>query len=902
MTRGIRADAVCQRTESSRVLLQPPSAMAVLFRPSVTRAAAGRAEARRQVRAAHEAGVDGLAVCRLGSDLIDVIVVDVWSSILDDLDPGDRDLILGRIAVVAHGGYGRRQMAPSSDVDLMLLHDVGRSARATGVVASVAQRLLQDLFDAGFAVGQSVRTVSEAIRLAGSDATIFSTLLDTRLLSGAADLLARLQSRQATLASRGRRRLVDLLLAARREEAARYGDTVFLLQPNVKRSPGGLRDVQLAGWLERVGGKGDADGIGRGPDLLAPIDRTSLEEAAAFLTDLRVELHLHADRAVDELSRDEQVRIAAKRGIEAQGGLLGVERFMQEYFHRRVAEIVASLSFLVEQTTRLNWMTTGLVGHRVDGCFLIGRASVAILPEAIERVATSSERVIRLVELGMLYELPIEPSSWTAVRAATPQRAGTVDAAARSRFLGLVEQPGRLGEALRRLHEVEVLEAVIPDYGRARCLLQFNNYHKYTVDEHCILAVEKARELAGRTDWLGVLWGQMRRKRPLLLALLLHDLGKGQERDHSDVGAEIARRVAAAFELPAEEAEIIELLVQKHLVMAHFAFRRDVGDDSLIVGFAREVGSPEVLRMFTALTVADVSAVGPDVWNRWKADLLADLYFSTLRFLDDEGPVTAAEERRREVLEMLTARAADEPVRSIAGRLPRGYLRATPVARIVEQLGRLARLTPGQSFVVPQWQADSDTVSITVGLREPAPPGIFHRLTAALAGQRLEVLAADVHTLPEGFLIDHFQVRDGDYAGEPPEERFADVVSAMRSALAATQLPTPPRRWNPFAPQLPRATRQPPRVRFDNESSADTTILEVFAHDSDGLLAALARVIFEQGLSIQRAKIGTYLDQVVDCFHVVDRASGEKLVDPERQAGIRRALETVAAPVTGPGE
>jgi [protein-PII] uridylyltransferase len=241
----------------------------------------------------------------------------------------------------------------------------------------------------------------------------------------------------------------------------------------------------------------------------------------------------------------------------------------------------------------------------------------------------------------MIHDLPIDPATWAAVRGQLAGVAAT--AAARERFLGLFARPQRLGAALRKLHEVGALEILIPEFTHARNLLQFNNYHKYTVDEHCILAVERAAELQNDTSWLGDVWRQLNRKQPLLLALLVHDLGQGFIEDHSALGARMARDVAARFGLPPDEAEIIEFLVLKHLTMAHQAFRRNTDDDSLVVRFAREVGSPEVLRMLAVLTAADVSAVGPGVWTRWKADLLGELYFRTLGTLDGESPSVAAD-------------------------------------------------------------------------------------------------------------------------------------------------------------------------------------------------------------------------------------------------------------------
>jgi [protein-PII] uridylyltransferase len=303
--------------------------------------------------------------------------------------------------------------------------------------------------------------------------------------------------------------------------------------------------------------------------------------------------------------------------------------------------------------------------------------------------------------------------------------------------------------------------------------------------------------------------------------------------------------------------------------------------------------------MLSLLTAADVSAVGPGTWTKWKADLLGDLHYRALGHLDGEAPSLAADHGRRELAPLLADRDPDDPVVRIARRLPAAVLRDTPVARVVEELGRLARLPVDGVFAAARWQAETGTVVVSVGTREQVAPGIFHRVTGALAAQRLEILAADIHTLDDGIVLDHFTALDPDYAGEPPADRLADIAAAIRVAVKADQPPVFNRVWNPFAPRVAPAGALPVRVAFDIESSAETTIVEVFAHDSPGLLYGIARALFDAGLSVRSARIGTYLDQVVDAFHVTDR-QGRKVTDPVLLAAVRGAIERAATPLTAP--
>jgi [protein-PII] uridylyltransferase len=886
--------------------MMPNEAIPIAVRPAAARAAAAVVALRRRIAEQHAAGADPLATVALATELFDAVIGDVWRATLADLAPVQA-AAAAKVAIVAHGGYGRREMAPYSDIDLMILYEAADGS----AIAAVAARLVQDLFDAGLQVGQSVRTVSEACRLATADATILSTLLDCRTIAGPTTLADKLSARLRRIVRRSPRRYAEALIAARQEEADRFGQTVSLLEPNVKRSPGGLRDIQLVRWLAVVLHAAEsldelvaAGGISRS-------DANVLREAARFLTGVRLDIHLATDRAADDLSRDHQLRISSERGIESMDGLLGVERLMREYtgHARGVKRVADSVIASVSGRSSTGRLAAGLLGHRVEGLFRVGPTDVAALGGLEERIAQDPAAILRLQELAMLHGLPVNGTTWDTVRRAGSERPwgdGPPTAAASAIFLGLFEPPtaavrqwhDTLGDTLRRLHEVGVLEHFVPGFGHARDLLQFNNYHKFTVDEHCIHTVEECLRCEADGGWLGRQWRLLTRPRPLLLASLFHDLGKGFPEDHSEVGARLARATCVRLGVPADEAEIIEFLVRRHLIMAHIAFRRDVGDDSLVVEFAREVGSPEVLRMLALLTAADVSAVGPGVWTKWKADLLGDLHARTQDVLAGEAPGEEAARSREAAMRLVSERPADDPVVKRIVDLPPAAFRGVAPARVVEEIGRLCRLPTDGVFAIARWQPETATISISVGTHAQMADGIFHRVAGALAAERLGILAADIHTLRDGSVLDRFTVRDDDFAGPPPPDRLADIVAAMRGAVVGAEPPAIPQRWNPFAPQVQQpAATIPPRVLFDTESSKDATIIEVFAHDSPALLFRLARAIHGERLSVRSARIGTYLDQVVDAFHVTD-ADGRKVIDADRLVAVQQAIERVIEPTT----
>ena len=878
------------------------------FSPTVLRGRAALAALRLRLVAERAAGTPPRSIARIASDLTDGLVLDVWRSVLDDLRAGadPKGSEVDRLVLVAHGGYGRRCQAPFSDIDLMLLHP----ASADSVVAAAARRLLQDLFDIGLEVGQSVRTVSEATRLARTDATVFSTLIEARLLdgpSGAGEPFDKLSRDLAALAGRAPERMAAKLCEARGKEAARYGESAALLEPNVKRSPGGLRDLHLVHWLGYVthGTTDDAALVAAG--MLAPRDVAALDDALDYLTGIRIDLHLAAGRAADDLTRQEQQRLAETRGLPSPPGLLPVEVFMREYFRHtrevvRIAENVKARA--VRRPRRVSWVS-GILSHRVDDRYLVGPTTVAVLPARRAEVAASLAAILRLLELSQTYGWPIDSDTWDAIRGAVGASAdagGTVTSALPADvcagFLALFDRPERLGASLRRLHDIGLLERIIPEFAHARDLLQFNNYHKYTVDEHSIRAVEAAVAHGAAKGWMANLWRHLGRRRLLLLALLIHDLGKGYEEDHSEVGRRIAEGVSSRLGLSTEEGEILSFLVHRHLVMAHLAFRRDSSDPALVVRFACEVGSPEVLAMLTLLTAADVTAVGPGVWTEWKSDLLADLHARTLGVLDGEGPSLSAEHYRRGLESLLQEWEPDDPVVRIGRQLPSATLRDLPPQQILEELVQLARLPADGIFVATRWQPDTSTVAVTVGTRESVAPGVFHRVTGALTSQRLEILAAGIHTLDDGIVIDHFTVLDPDFTGAPPPDRFADIATAIRAGIKADRAPTFTPRLNPLAPRPSPAGGHPVRVAIDNASSDTSTIVEVFATDAPGLLYRIASTLFDAGLSVRSAKVGTYLDQVVDGFHVTDQTGG-KIVDVERLERVRKALEVAVTSAPG---
>jgi [protein-PII] uridylyltransferase len=383
------------------------------------------------------------------------------------------------------------------------------------------------------------------------------------------------------------------------------------------------------------------------------------------------------------------------------------------------------------------------------------------------------------------------------------------------------------------------------------------------------------------------------------MALLIHDLGKGHLEDHCELGRLIARETAALLHLSDDEGEDLEFLVARHLLMNHLAFRRDTSDEQLIVKFAVEVGTPEMLQMLFVLTAADLAAVGPDAWTGWKAEVLTDLYHRTMQHLAGESPTTSHGEYLiscHEKVRELLGPNADEPwfLRQLKS-LPVGYLHSTAPEQIAADLKLLSQLGPDEVSAHGRYQPETHTVQFTVGTSEGVAPGVFHRLTGALTSQGLEILSAQINTLADHIVLDRFCVHDPDYVEDPPESRLDAVCHALCASLRSDAKPPLFRRtWQADRLPHPNTAFQQTRVRIDNTTSDQYTIVDVFTIDRRGLLYLIAQTLYELELSVWRAKIGTFLDQVVDVFYVTDR-SGRKLNDAARLQAIRQRLIDVIA-------
>lgn len=868
------------------------------LRPSVLAARQQLAEGRAQLREQHDRGLEGPRVCAKLTSLIDTAISQLYDAYLQELPSVEEAQLRGRVALVAHGGYGRRQQAPYSDVDLMVLYEGKRDEQ----IRQLASRLTQDICDVCQSLGHSVRTPREAVERARDDVQIATSLVESRLLLGNSEIYGHYSDGMKAMFERRGATMAPAIIAERRKERLQYGETVYLLEPNVKRSRGGLRDVQLLRWLWYIkAGVSDPDRL-HTMGVLSKFDYRRLISAQSFLLRVRNEMHFHAGDACDGLDRAGQLRLAASLQYRGREGMLPVEQFMRDYFHHtnHVWQLTHRLAEMMQPVSRMSRVLQPVLTRKTEDDFQVGRTEVSAASRAISRMVQHPEVVLKLVDLARFEGKRISQDTWHFIYRTAPQYPSEPSPAVVAEFLKIIAVPLRLGELLRRLLELGVLEKIIPEYSHARSLLQFNQYHKYTVDEHCIRTVEEVTKFLARQDTLGDVYRSLDDKTTLHLALLLHDLGKGFEEDHSDVGVRIARKTGERFGLPEEHIQTLEFLIHKHLRMSHFALKYDTTQPQLVARFAEEVGTQERLNLLFLVTCADLAGVGPDVLNNWKIEVLSDLYFAASRRLS-AAEEKAAEERqqaaRRAVWQLLTPHEQkDSWFERLLEAFPEMYVAKHSSEAVAETLRRLRQLPPRAGTAWANYLPETDTLEFVAGIDQGSGRAIFSSMAGALTGQKMQIMAAETYPLAEGLMLLRYVAWEPESPGKPTDARVEEICEALVGSIDSDQTPVFPKILGREQKEAGAAlTNLPHKIRTNNELSDACTIVEVFTVDRRGLLYRLARALHDLRLLIRFAKIGTYLDQVVDVFYVTER-DGQKPSTEERHEEIRAALMRILEP------
>ncbi|WP_372887397.1 [protein-PII] uridylyltransferase, partial [Shimia sp.] len=800
-----------------------------------------------------------------------------------------------RIALFAVGGYGRGEMAPQSDVDLLFLTPYKITAWAESVIES----MLYILWDLRLKVGHASRTVNDCLRLGAEDYTIRTALLENRFLRGHEPLNEELNRRLEKDLFRGSERdFIDAKLGERDSRHEKQGQR-YMVEPNVKEGKGGLRDLQSLYWIAKyVYHVQDAhDLLGKG--LLREDEYRRFVAAENFLWAVRGHIHLIAKRPVEQLTFDIQVEVADRMGYADKGGRRAVEHFMQEYF--RHATSVGDLTrILLTKLEADHAKSAPLVERlfrrkrRVKPGYKVIRNRLAVIDN--KAFLADKLNILRLFEEGLRTGLLIHPDAMRLVTANLDLIDDEMrqDKEARRIFLGLLLKHGNPERALRRMNELGVLAAFIPEFEPIVAMMQFNMYHSYTVDEHTIQVISnyaeiEREELQSELPLSSEILKTGINRKVLMVAMLLHDIGKGRDIDHSILGAQIARKVAPSLGLNKSECETVEWLVRYHLLMSDTAQKRDVADPRTVRGFAKLVKSVDRLNLLTVLTVCDIRGVGPDTWNNWKAVLLRALYKQTRLVLEDGMEALSRETRGAEAKQQLRAELSDWPARDLKHETARHYdpywqgLHITAHKVFAELLRGI-----GTDEVRIDLHPDDDRDATRACFAMADHPGIFSRMCGALALVGANIVDARTFTSKDGYATAAFWIQDAE--GKPYElGRLARLRQMIEKTLKGEVVATEAMRSRDVIKKRERAFKVPTTITFDNEGSEIYTIIEVDTRDRPGLLFDLTRTLANSNVYIASAVIATYGEQVVDAFYVKDMF-GLKLHAKSKQDGLERKL------------
>ena len=862
--------------------------------------AAALKQERAAIRERFEAGeADGAAVLRATAALVDDVIRAVAAHVTRRVYPEANPSTGERIALAAVGGYGRAELAPFSDIDLLFLLPY----KLTPHTEQIVEAMLYILWDLGFKVGHATRSIDDCLRRAREDLTIRTTLLETRFLWGEAALFDELRARyDKELRAGGAVAFIEGKLAERDARHKRMGESRYHLEPNIKESKGGLRDLSTLFWIAKYVYRVDDIETLVAQGMLTREEARRFDKAQHFLWTLRCHLHYLTGRGEERLTFDLQREIAARMGYHDHAGTAAVERLMKHYYlvAREVGELTRVLCAQLEAEHRRRARFAlprlrrrpAVAGFRVEGDRLSVDDAAAFRDRPI--------RMLRIFAAAQKHGLDIHPRAlrWIDRHLKCIGKDVRADPEAARIFLNILTSPHNPDTALRRMNEAGVLGRFLPEFGRIVAQMQYDMYHHYTVDEHTIFAIGELHriergDLATEAPIASEVIHKIHSRRALYLAVLLHDIGKGRPGHHSEVGARIAVKICPRLGLSAEEADTVVWLVRHHLDMSAVAFKRDLAEPRTIQDFAAHMQSLERLRLLLCLTVADIRAVGPRTWNDWKAALLRDLYWATEDELSGGFQAEDRDTRVDRAKAALAARLSDWPETARRAHLDRPYpsywlggdtdthARHAALIREADDTGR--------QLTVDTWvDAYRDVTEITVYAADH--PGLFSRIAGALALAGASITAARIFTLKDGMALDSFWVRDAGGGAFDDADKQARAVRSIEAVLAAEVRPkaelaargTPiPSRYDVF--------EVPPRVFIDNTLSPRHTVIEVNGRDRTALLYDLTRALYRLNLMIHGARISTYGERVVDVFYIQDLTGG-KITNDARHKRIRQRL------------
>ncbi len=842
----------------------------------------------------HADGASGEDLVRAHARFMDDLIVSLSQLICADAESAG--LARTPFVVIALGGYGRGELHPSSDVDLMVVYD----GELSPFVQRLMQELLYTLWDLGLQVGHSLRSLDDCVAMARTDFPSRTSMQDARLLAGDKRLFGRFgRVLRDNVYRHDFEQFLATTLAEREQRYRKYGASPYIGEPNIKESAGGLRDMHTAMWLgsAKFGARTLRELAEHG--LITPHEQEAADRALTFLWRVRNELHFFSGHKNDVLSREVQPRIAKNLGYENEDDALGVERFMRDYYlnaraiHRVSKRLIArchdtlAVRRSAERRQRQQALADGLVFF--DGRLHRADRDADVLRRDPLRLMKVFWHVHRLgCDLSLGLERTIEES--LDVIDDEFRRSPAV----RDLFLDICRAWGRVALTFSMMHELGVLGRYLPEFGGLTCLVQYDVYHKFSADQHSLLAVEHLEALApgqsAESEGAAAVFNEVEKPELLMLGMLLHDIGKAKGHGHVAKGIPLIRELTTRIGLAPADAGMVEFLVAHHLTMSHIAQRRDIDDPKTVENFSETVGDPQRLRMLYLLTWADMRAVGPGVLTGWQARILHELYTRTLARLT--GGRVEKPNRTQLAARLWDTLGGDVPMGDVRAHLAMvadRYLATTSVQRMAAHVRLAARLPSApvatELFHHPDL-GSSDLVVVTHDV-----PGLFSLIAGTLAAHGINIISAQIATRADGVAIDTFQVND------PTGETVTSAAQWGRTLAALATVLTDEQSVDALLERRRAAGRTPavhnfakPKIAVDNRLSDEYTVIEVKCPDRLGLLHLITRTLSAQGLDIASARIATEIDQALDTFYVLDRR-GRRLEEPEAIESTCRALE-----------
>ena len=835
----------------------------------------------------------GREVTTANTHLTDALLSTLFQSVSNELSG-----VSSETSLVAIGGYGRGELNISSDIDILLLY----KKKITSEIEQLTQRILYILWDAGLDVGFAVRSVKESIALATDDLKTKTALLDMRLILGDETLFETLlaDTKKRLFSKRGAKAFVEEKLEEHRERHKKYGRSVYILEPNIRESAGGLRDLHSARWLlQASSGTFDADLR----SVLTEQEHGYMVNSVDFLLWVRNDVHFESARKTDQLTFDHQERIAKRLGFKKTVKSLPVEKFMQVYYtHASNISRFSSLavSRLLARSARKR---VGPFSRKkqIDDDFTVDGGELTA--RGREVFTKDPDKIMRAFELSKNEGVPIAQTTKDLMLEILDEPGGafaTTGATAES-FIRILGSNGGVYETLSEMHKIRFLERIIPEFGEITCKVQHDLYHVYTVDAHTLFAVGELDGLAGAYEdefsLLCSLYKEVSDPAALYLGVLFHDIGKSLGKGHAEKGAQMIGAIAKRLGLSGETEETVTFLVRHHLALADTAQYRDLHDEKLIIDFAKMAGDVERLNLLYLLTFADVRAVGPDIWNNWKGALFQELYFNVRQVLErgvyDEAGV---EQRIASIKGDVTSLARDvesDALDNYFSLLPTRYFLSNSPEQIAKHIS-ITRELKGRPYVFKVNQ-DTERQYTELVFCTHDMHGLFSLITGVMAANSVNILGAQINTLRSGIALDVLHVKssygelitDKDKLAAIEKDLSEVVTGRLRDTMLASRI-KPSMLDKVVAPAVKT------RVEIDNEVSDTYTVIDVRAPDKLGLLYSISSALMKLGLYIHVAKISTKGGEATDIFYVHD-IFGQKIFFKERLddivSAIRAALE-----------